>query len=137
MDLDQGGRHLAGLVLDAAGRGHHDQVADLIAPLDWHRSAAPSSSAPTMSRATGRCSTDVRMLPVKGGQFRTGQPDRDRYGRMLRYLDQAGTNAARELLAAGTARVYETEQQLARETDYAAAAHRTPHSAEAGLWGNC
>ena len=34
MDLDQGGRHLAGLVLDAAGRGHHDQVADLIAPLD-------------------------------------------------------------------------------------------------------
>ena len=34
MDLDKGGRHLAGLVLDAAGRGHHDQVADLIAPLD-------------------------------------------------------------------------------------------------------
>lgn len=34
MDLDQGGRHLAGLVLDAAGRGHHDQVADMIAPLD-------------------------------------------------------------------------------------------------------
>ena len=34
MELDQGGRHLAGLVLDAAGRGHHDQVADLIAPLD-------------------------------------------------------------------------------------------------------
>src|SRR3546814_11777424 len=34
MDLDQGGRQLAGLVLDAAGRGQHDQVADLIAPLD-------------------------------------------------------------------------------------------------------
>ena len=34
MDLDQGVRHPAGLVLDAAGRGHHDQVADLIAPLD-------------------------------------------------------------------------------------------------------
>ena len=34
MDLDQGGQHLAGLVLDAAGRGHHDQVAYLIAPLD-------------------------------------------------------------------------------------------------------
>ena len=33
MDLDQGGRHLAGL-LDAAGRGEHDQVAHLIAPLD-------------------------------------------------------------------------------------------------------
>ena len=34
MDLDQGGRLLAGLVLHAAGRGEHDQVADLIAPLD-------------------------------------------------------------------------------------------------------
>ncbi|UUW88595.1 helix-turn-helix domain-containing protein [Pimelobacter simplex] len=34
MDLDQGGRQLAGLVLDAAGRGQHDKVADLIAPLD-------------------------------------------------------------------------------------------------------
>lgn len=34
MDLDQGGRQLAGFVLDAAGRGQHDQVADLIAPLD-------------------------------------------------------------------------------------------------------
>lgn len=34
MDLDQGGRQLADLVLDAAGRGQHDQVADLIAPLD-------------------------------------------------------------------------------------------------------
>jgi hypothetical protein len=34
MDLDPGGRQLAGLVLDAAGRGQHDQVADLIAPLD-------------------------------------------------------------------------------------------------------
>jgi|GEM_PF-4974197 len=34
MDFDQGGRQLAGLILDAAGRGQHDQVADLIAPLD-------------------------------------------------------------------------------------------------------
>lgn len=34
MDLDQGGRQLADLVLGAAGRGKHDQVADLIAPLD-------------------------------------------------------------------------------------------------------
>ncbi|MFC7504047.1 helix-turn-helix domain-containing protein [Nocardioides sp. CPCC 206347] len=34
MDLDQGGRQLAGLILDAAGRGQHDQVADLVAPLD-------------------------------------------------------------------------------------------------------
>ncbi|GAA3519401.1 hypothetical protein [Nocardioides daeguensis] len=34
MDLDQGGRQRAGLILDAAGRGEHDRVADLIAPPD-------------------------------------------------------------------------------------------------------
>ena len=34
MDLDQGGRQLARLILDAADRGQHDQVADLVAPLD-------------------------------------------------------------------------------------------------------
>jgi hypothetical protein len=34
VDFDQGGRQLAGLILDAAGRGQHNQVADLIAPLD-------------------------------------------------------------------------------------------------------
>ena len=34
MDLDQGGRQLAGLILDAASSGQQDQVADLIAPLD-------------------------------------------------------------------------------------------------------
>ena len=55
---------------------------------------------------------------------------------MLRYVDHAGTDAARELLAAGAARVYDTDQQLARETDYAAAA-QDAHSAETGLWGNC
>ncbi|GGD10305.1 hypothetical protein GCM10007231_06360 [Nocardioides daphniae] len=34
MDLDHGGRQLAGLILAAAGNGQHDQVAELIAPLD-------------------------------------------------------------------------------------------------------
>jgi len=34
MNLDQGGRQLAGLILDAASNGEHDQVAELIAPLD-------------------------------------------------------------------------------------------------------
>ena len=34
MDLDQDGRQLAGLILGAASNGQHDQVAELIAPLD-------------------------------------------------------------------------------------------------------
>ncbi len=80
-----------------------------------------------------------QLAPVGSTVFLTtdiGQPDRDRYGRMLRYVDHAGTDAARELLAAGAARVYDTDQQLARETDLAAAA-QDAHGAETGLWGNC
>lgn len=45
---------------------------------------------------------------------------------MLRYVDHAGTDAARELPAAGTARVYDTDQQPARETDYTAAVQDAP-----------
>lgn len=60
MDLDQGGRQLAGLILDAAGRGEHDHVAGLIAPLDAEQlrslvtvlAAQVDQSAPASS-ATG------------------------------------------------------------------------------------
>ena len=60
MDLDQGGRQVAGLILDAAGRGEHDQVAELIAPLDAEQlrslvtvlAAQVDQSAPASS-ATG------------------------------------------------------------------------------------
>ena len=60
MDLDQDGRQLVGLILDAAGRGEHDQVTDLIAPLDAEQlrslvtvlAAQVDQSAPTSS-ATG------------------------------------------------------------------------------------
>ena len=60
MDLDQGGRQLAGLILDAASNGEHDQVAELIAPLDAEQlrslvtvlAVQVDQSAPTSS-ATG------------------------------------------------------------------------------------
>lgn len=58
MDFDEGGRQLAGLILEAASGGQHDQVAELIAPLDAEQlrslvtmlavqvdQSAPSSSA--------------------------------------------------------------------------------------------
>jgi hypothetical protein len=61
MDLDQGGRQLAGLILDAPGRGQHDQVADLIAPLDAEQlrslvtvlAVQVDQSVPASSGATG------------------------------------------------------------------------------------
>ncbi|MBM0127605.1 hypothetical protein IMY96_22870 [Pimelobacter simplex] len=60
MDLDQGGRQLAGLILAAASNGQHDHVADLIAPLDAEQlrslvtvlAVQVDQSAPTSS-ATG------------------------------------------------------------------------------------
>ena len=61
MDLDQGGRQLAGLVLDAAGRGDQDHVNDLIAPLDADQlrslvtvlAVQVDQSMPASSGATG------------------------------------------------------------------------------------
>ncbi len=60
MDLDQGGRQQAGLILDAASNGEHDQVAELIAPLDAEQLrslvtvlAVQVDQSPPTSSATG------------------------------------------------------------------------------------
>ena len=66
----------------------------------------------------------------------SAQPNRDRYGRLLRYVDHDGHDAARELLAGGAARRYEAGQALAREESYSAAADDA-QGAERGLWGTC
>lgn len=70
----------------------------------------------------------------------SGQPDRDRYDRLLRYVDLS-TNAgdvdlAGELLARGAARRYGAAQDLARADSYAAAADDAQDAAS-GLWGSC
>ena len=65
-----------------------------------------------------------------------GQPDRDRYGRMLRYVDHAGTDISGELLARGAVRGYDSDQGLARGEAYAAA-EDSAHATGSGLWGNC
>ncbi|MDP3968577.1 MAG: thermonuclease family protein [Nocardioides sp.] len=66
----------------------------------------------------------------------TAQPNRDRYNRLLRYVDHDHVDVARELLASGTARRYEADQALAREASYSAATDDA-QDAERGLWGNC
>ena len=66
----------------------------------------------------------------------SGQPDRDRYDRLLRYVDHAGVDVAHELLARGAVRRYEAAQDLAREESYSAAADDA-QGAERGLWGTC
>ncbi len=66
----------------------------------------------------------------------TAQPNRDRYDRLLRYVDHDDVDVARALLANGAARRYEADQALAREESYAAATDDA-QGAERGLWGNC
>ncbi|WP_299927353.1 thermonuclease family protein [uncultured Nocardioides sp.] len=66
----------------------------------------------------------------------SGQPDRDRYDRLLRYVDHDDVDVAHELLARGAARRYEAAQDLAREDSYAAAADDA-QEAPRGLWGTC
>lgn len=67
-----------------------------------------------------------------------GQPDRDRYDRLLRYVDTAGgdLDVAHELLARGAARRYEASRDLVREESYSSAI-RHAQDADSGLWGNC
>ena len=66
----------------------------------------------------------------------SGQPNRDPYDRLWRYVDNAGVDLAHELLARGAARRYEAAQELAREKSYSAAAHDA-RVADSGLWGAC
>lgn len=70
----------------------------------------------------------------------TTQPNRDRYDRLLRYVDRS-TNAgdvdvAGELLANGAARRYEAGPALAREESYSTAIDDA-QDAQRGLWGTC
>lgn len=63
----------------------------------------------------------------------TGQPNRDRYDRLLRYVDHADVDVAHELLARGAARRYAAAKDLAREESYSAAVHDA-QDADNGLW---
>lgn len=66
----------------------------------------------------------------------SGQPDRDKYDRLLRYVDHDDVDVAHELLARGAARRYEAARDFAREDSYAAAADDAQEAAS-GLWGTC
>lgn len=67
-----------------------------------------------------------------------GQPNRDRYDRLLRYVDTEGgdLDVSRELLARGAARRYEASRDLVREESYSSAI-RAAQDADTGLWGTC
>lgn len=70
----------------------------------------------------------------------TAQPNRDRYDRLLRYVDHptntGDADIARELLASGAARRYEAGPVLAREESYSTAIEDA-QDAQRGLWDKC
>lgn len=70
----------------------------------------------------------------------SGQPNRDRYDRLLRYADHptdgGDVDVVHELLASGAARRYEAARPLARERSYSEATHDA-QAARNGLWGDC
>ena len=54
------------------------------------------------------------------------QPDQDRYGRTLAYVEAAGHDVSAELLRSGMAEVYEAAPNIARYADYRALEESAP-----------
>lgn len=64
------------------------------------------------------------------------QPDRDVYGRLLRYVDHRGENLSATMLAAGAARLYDSDPPLVRASEQQLAAQDAQDD-ERGLWDAC
>ena len=64
------------------------------------------------------------------------QGDRDRYDRLLRYVEHDGDDLARAVIAAGWAAVYRTREPFARQGAYRAAA-AAARAARRGVWSAC
>ena len=64
------------------------------------------------------------------------QGDRDRYDRLLRYVERDGADLARDALAAGLVAVYRTRDPFARQDAYRAAA-ATARDDRRGVWRAC
>lgn len=64
------------------------------------------------------------------------QPDRDVYGRLLRYVDHRGNDLSQALLEAGAAHLYASDPPLTRASDHQAAAEDARDKAR-GLWRVC
>lgn len=64
------------------------------------------------------------------------QADRDVYGRLLRYVDHQGEDLSAAMLAAGAARLYDSEPTLVRASEHELAAEEAQGDAR-GLWDAC
>jgi len=64
------------------------------------------------------------------------QADRDRYGRLLRYVAHDGDDVALDLLTAGAVRLYDADPAIEHSGAYASAAELARERGR-GLWGHC
>ncbi len=64
------------------------------------------------------------------------QSDRDVYGRLLRYVDHRGEDLSTTMLAAGAARLYDSDPPLVRASEHQLAAQDAQDDAR-GLWDAC
>jgi len=71
-------------------------------PAECYADAATATATATLSDLAPVGSTVVLISDPT-------QADRDSYDRLLRYVDHDGNDVARELLAAGAARLYDSE----------------------------
>lgn len=72
--------------------------------------ACADEAAALMRRLTGQAEVEVVRDP--------SQPDQDRYGRTLAYVEADGHDVSAELLRSGVAELYEAAPNIARYADY-------------------
>jgi micrococcal nuclease len=87
-----------------------------------------------------RASAALSALLPPGAQLtlvrEPGQPDRDRYGRLLRYVEVGSIDLSAALLRQGAAEAATSRMLAARANNYQQAQRRAQNQA-AGLWGAC
>jgi micrococcal nuclease len=66
----------------------------------------------------------------------SSQGDRDVYGRLLRYVEEAGTDYGREMIRRGRANLYQTQAPIRRLRPYSKA-RREAKRKDRGVWGKC
>lgn len=66
----------------------------------------------------------------------SSQDDRDVYGRLLRYVEEAGTDYGREMIRKGWAKPYVYETAFKRLPAYSKA-RRQAKRRDRGVWGKC
>lgn len=109
---------LRALGIDTPEMARHNQ------PAECYAQDATDAAEQLLQDATLRISHDP------------SQDTRDRYGRLLVYIDIGEADYAQTMLAKGNARLYSQETTLRRHATYVEA-EKAARSAGAGLWGQC